>query len=141
MELLIITLNISILLFFIFIIFLRFIKSCFLTLNFTNYLAILQYHMEKAYNMVHKDKILVFSLDGLRPREEDVDNIAKEFVNLTIKFLGKKHYKDLVDFYGSDESLLINLFEYFNTKYEDDEIRESTINKLTESEQEELKHE
>ena len=141
MESIIISLNICITVIVIAYIFLRFIKNCFLTLNFTNYTAILQYHMEKSYNMIHKDKILVFSLDGLRPREEDVDSISKEFANLTLKFLGEKNYKDLVDFYGSEDSLLRNIFEYFNTRFEDDEIRETTINKLTETEQEETKNE
>jgi len=112
-------------------------KGCFLTLNYTNYIAILQYHMEKAYNMVHKDKILVFSLEGLRPREEDIERIAKDFANLTIQLLGNKFYTELTEFYGNDESLFKNLFEYFNTRFEDDEIREATVDKLTESEPEE----
>jgi hypothetical protein len=115
----------------------KFLKSCFLTLNYTNYIAILQYHMEKAYNIVHKDKILVFSLEGLRPREEDIEAIAKDFANLTIQLLGNKFYTELTEFYGSDESLFKNLFEYFNTRFEDDEIREATVDKLTESEPEE----
>jgi len=120
---------------------LNFVRNCFLTLNFTNYTAILQYHMEKAYNMVHKDKILVFSLEGLKPREEDVEAIAKDFATLTIQLLGNKLYIELSDFYGSDESLLRNLFEYFNTRFEEDEIRETTINKLSESEPEEHRNE
>jgi hypothetical protein len=120
---------------------LKFLKACFLTLNYTNYVAILQYHMEKAYNMVHKDKILVFSLEGLRPREEDIEAIAKDFANLTIQLLGNKLYTELSEFYGTDESLFKNLFEYFNTRFEDDEIREATVDKLTESEPEESKNE
>lgn len=121
--------------------FMKFVKSCFLTLNYTNYIAILSYHMEKAYNMVHKDKILVFSLEGLKPREEDIEAIAKDFANLTIQLLGNKLYTELSEFYGSEDSLLKNVFEYFNTRFEDDEIRDTTLDKLAESETEEPKNE
>ncbi len=120
--------------------FIEFLKGCFLSMNFTNYTGILNYHMEKAYNMVHKDKVLVFSLEGLRPKEEELDAIAKDFVNLSIKLLGNKFYKDLCDLYGGEDSLLLNIFEYFNTRFEDDEIRESTLNKLSETDQEEPKN-
>ena len=44
----------------------------------TDYAAILDYNMEKAYNLVHKDRILVYSLEGMRIKDEDFDKKIQE---------------------------------------------------------------
>jgi hypothetical protein len=107
------------------------IKRYFYTIKFQTYIAVLVYHMEKSYNIVHKDKILIFSLEAIRPDEKDVDLAVKEFCRLTIKFLGPMLYRELKNLYGTDEALLFTMVEYFNEQYESDEIRSASVDNLT----------
>jgi len=44
----------------------NFIKRLLYIKNFSGYISVLDYHMNKAYDMVHKDKILAYSLEAYR---------------------------------------------------------------------------
>jgi len=92
--------------------------------------------MDKAYDMIHKDHILIYSLEATRPSEENVDKAVKAFCKLTIKFLGPMLYREMRNVYGSEDSLLFTMVEYFNSQYESDEIRSASIDKLSERENE-----
>lgn len=107
------------------------IKIFFKILIFTKYLGILNYHLEKAYDIIYKDKIIVYSLEATKPNEQDIDKINKEFILLTIKMIGNKLEDQLIDFYGSKENLLFNIGLYFVEKYEDDSIRKSALDTLS----------
>ncbi len=37
-----------------------------------NYIAILDYYMEKAFDIIYKDRMLVYSIEGSKPSDEDV---------------------------------------------------------------------
>jgi hypothetical protein len=87
--------------------------------------------MEQAYDIVHKDKILIYSLEAIRPDEKDIDKASKEFCKLTIKFLGPMLYRELKNLYGTDDTLLFNIAQYFSSQYENDEIRSTSIDNLT----------
>lgn len=95
-----------------------------------NYLAILQQQMDKAYLMIYNDRVIPYSLEGYRLPEEEYNHILKDYINLVIKFLGSNLYSELVDYFGDESSLMINITEHFNSRYENDEIRRGTTNQL-----------
>lgn len=98
--------------------------------KFVEYDAILHINMEKAYNIIHKEKILVYSLEAVKLPEEHINGVSRDFVTLVIKFLGPNLYKEYLNVYGDYETFVFNLLDYFNTKYEDDEIRKVSIQDL-----------
>lgn len=104
--------------------------------NFADYIAVLEYHMARAYELVHKDQILVYSLEASRIREEDVDKVSEDFVRLVIKLIGPTLYKEFINLYGDDSTFLFNVIEYFNTRYEDDAIRNQAIEEISSKEEE-----
>lgn len=95
-----------------------------------NYLAVLQQQMDKAYSMIYNDRVIPYSLEGYRLSEEEYNNVLKDYINLVIKFLGPNLYSDLIDYFGDESSLMLNMTERFNTRYENDEIRKGTTNQL-----------
>lgn len=104
--------------------------------HFEGYMAILQYHMERAYAIIHKDQILIYSLEATGVSDEQFNSASQSFCRLTIKLLGDMMYRELRYMYGGDLTLFTNMTEYFNTKYEDDEIRSSAIENLMSNEEE-----
>ena len=103
--------------------------------NFSSYMSVLEYHMEKAYDIIHKDKILAFSLDAYRVPDEEFENISQDFVRLVQKYLGPTLLKEIVQLYGDEASFLFICLDYFNGRYEDDEIRKTAMDNLTQEEQ------
>lgn len=105
---------------------------------FTFYSTVLEYHMEKAYEIVHKDRILIYSLEATKLPDKEFNEVTQEFVRLTLKLLGPVLYKEFLELYGDENTLIFTVVEYFNSKYEDDAVRQSSMSILSEgTEQEE----
>ena len=99
--------------------------------GFADYLSVLEYHMNKAYDLIHKDRILVYSLEGMRIKDEEFNVISQDFVKLVLKFIGPSLKADFVTFYGDEETFIFNMVEYFNTRYEEDSIRKQTMEEIS----------
>lgn len=113
---------------------LNYLKSKQMINNFADYRAVLQLHLDRAYEMIHKDRILVYSLEASRLPEEELNTISKDFINLVVKLIGPRLHDEFIFLYGNYETFVFNLAEYFSTRYEEDEIRKSSVNEMMESE-------
>ena len=105
-------------------------KMHFHILKFDQYFILLEFKMKKAYEIIHKDRIMIYSLEATSLGQNEFNLCLRDFISLTIKFLGKKLHAELIDFFGSEDTLLFNIAEYFNTCYENDEIRKNTMDNL-----------
>lgn len=99
--------------------------------SFTDYLAVLEYHMSKAYDLIHKDRILVYSLEAMRVKDDEFIEISQDFVKLVLKFIGPSLEEDFINFYGDQNTFIFNMVEYFNTRYEEDSIRKQTMDEIS----------
>lgn len=99
-------------------------------INFKDYIFILNYHMDKAYAMIYKDKIFTYSTEGIKLSEKQFAEISKHFANLTLRMIGPTLKKEFLSIYGTEETLFFNIIEYFNTRYEDDEIQKAATDKI-----------
>lgn len=104
--------------------------------NFDSYIAVLQYHMEKAYNMIHKDQILIYSIEATTLPDVEFHKASVDFIQLVQKLLGPSLTKEMVFLYGTYETFIFILAEYFNTHYDTDEIRKTSLDEVMNSEEE-----
>jgi hypothetical protein len=115
--------------------FLNFVRRRTIVKNFTDYASVLEYHMNKAYEIVYKDQVLVYSLDATRLDDKEFNSISQSFARLVIKMVGTNLYKEFVFLYGNEDTLVFNIVEYFNTRYESDEVRKSSLESITEEQE------
>jgi len=101
-------------------------------IDFNSYMAVLQYHMDKAYLIIYKDRVMIYSIDGYKITDEQFEEIAKDFVILTLKLLGENLSSELANLYTED-ALYINITEYFDSKLENDQIRKASVDSLMET--------
>jgi hypothetical protein len=97
--------------------------------------AIMTFHMEAAYETIHKDNILVYSLDGVKPNEKDIDHLSHEFIKLIMRLAGPNMLGLFVELYGDEDTMFFVMMDYFNRKFEDDEIRSAAIDNIQEGEE------
>jgi len=105
--------------------------------NFVAYSTVLDYHLERAYELVHKDKILIYSLEATTLPDKEFNEYSKVFLRLAQKIMGPSLLKEFEFFYGDYDTLVFNMIEYFNTKYENDEIRKNSLSALMEDDNKE----
>lgn len=102
---------------------------------FSDYQSLLEYIMGKAFTIIYKDRILIYSLEATKLDDKQFKVITHDFVNLTVKMLGTVLYKELKKLYGSEETLVFTMVEFFNDRYENDEIRKSSMDSITNEEE------
>jgi hypothetical protein len=90
--------------------------------------------MDKAYETVYKDDILIYSVEATKISDKDFDFVTKKFVTLVIKLLGPILVKQYIKLFGNYDTLTFNIADYFNRKYEEDEVRKGAVENLMESE-------
>lgn len=98
--------------------------------KFDTYISVLHYHMKKTYQIIYRDKLLVFSMEAIKVKEEDLKNYSKEFVSLLILSIGPSLYKIFIEIYGNEETFFKNAIDFFLESYDGDEIRESATDEL-----------
>ena len=98
--------------------------------NFESSSAVLQFVMEKSYDITFKDKLLVYSVEGMKIDDKQFGLYSKDFGSLVLKMMGPRLRSELTYVFGDEETLLFNIIDFFNTKYENDEIRKSQQEKL-----------
>lgn len=103
--------------------------------NFESYMAVFIYHMERAYEIIYKEKILIYSLEGMRLSESEFQAASKDFATLVLKMIGPNVKESLADLYGDEETLLFNIMEYFSSKFENDEVYKSSLDNIINNEQ------
>ena len=98
--------------------------------KFESHVAVLEFHMQKAYDIIYKDRILIYSLEATRPNDNEFDVISKDFSYLVLKMIGPNLQNEFTELYGNEETFIFNMVEYFNTKFEGDQIREKAKDNL-----------
>jgi len=97
---------------------------------YREYISTLEYYMNMAFDIIYKDQIMIYSIEATSPTELLLKKAVKDYLNLTLSFLGPGLIKRYEDFYGDFDSLLLNITEYFNSRYENDEIKKVSINDM-----------
>ena len=113
----------------------EFKKSFQIIANFESYNAVLQFIMEKAYDITFKDKLLVYSIEGIKIDDKQFETFSKDFAGLVFKMMGPRLRNEITYVFGDEDTLLFNMMDFFNTKYENDEIRKTQQEKIMNSEE------
>ena len=98
--------------------------------NFESYNAVLQFIMEKAFDITFKDKILLFSMEGMKIDDKQFAVFSKDFASLVFKLMGPRLRSELTYVFGNEDTLIFNMMDFFNTGYENDEIRKAQQEKI-----------
>lgn len=102
--------------------------------NYSSYVTILDYNMKKAYEIIYKDRILIYSLEAMKIDDVQFKGASKAFIKLSLDMIGDTVVKYLIDLYGSDQKLYFIMAEYFNNRFEEDEIRKDSQKNLMDRE-------
>lgn len=99
-------------------------------IKFERYIILFEFYLNKAYEIIHKDRILIYSLEATKLNDDEFRQVAKDFGKLFIQLVGPTLQQKLTKFYGNEETLMFNIIEFFNTRFEDDEIRKTAVDNL-----------
>ncbi len=87
-----------------------------------SYVELQQYFCEVAYDNVYKDQIIGFASSGYKISGDELETTKRNFVKLVVQLMGDSHYNNLSRYYGSSDTLNLNLLLWFNSKIDHDEL-------------------
>lgn len=93
--------------------------------KYDHYNAILEYNMKKAYDIIYKDQILIYSIEATALNEEEFKVVAKNFCVLVLSLIGNTLETELTKIFGDGQTLYFTMTEYFNSRFDEDEIRKT----------------
>jgi len=96
---------------------------------YQEYETLAEYYYDKSYSMIYKDNILVFSAEGVSPNEEDIKDIQHKYIELLVTLMGDWLTDQFIKYYGDRHTFYVNALSFFDSRYENDAIKESAINK------------
>jgi len=99
-------------------------------INFSSYYAVLEYHLSRAYEIIYKDRVLIYSLEAVKLDGPEFIAATKAFGNLVLRMIGPNLKHEFMELYGNEDTFLFIITEYFNQKYEEDEIRKGSIEEM-----------
>ena len=98
--------------------------------NFESYIALLEYYMQKAYDIIYKERILIYSLEAVKINDIEFQVTSKDFALLVLKMMGDNLKEEYTFVYGNEETLIFTIIEYFNSRFETDEIRKKATDNI-----------
>lgn len=99
-------------------------------MNFESYAVALEYHLKKAFDIVYKEKILIYSIEATKLDAAQFKSVSRDFITLTLKLLGPNLAAEYEFLYGNKETFYFIIVEYFNNRYESDEIYKTSTSDL-----------
>lgn len=103
--------------------------------NYDSYIATLEFHCRKSFDVIYKQQIMIYSIEATSLDSKMLDKAIKDYLNLTLKFLGPELINQYIEFYGSVSTLYLNINNYFKNEYESDEIKKTSISNLMNNEE------
>jgi hypothetical protein len=102
--------------------------------KYESYIIVLDYFCKKAYDLIYKEKIMIYSLEAMGLNDAQYKAVSVDFCTLVLRFLGTNLVSEFSDFFGNDQTLMFNIMEYFNTNYEGDKIKEQATGSMMDRE-------
>ena len=96
----------------------------YLLLNkYKSILDLLDYFLEKSYKVIYNDQLLAFVMAGSSniPKNE-LETIERNFIKLSVEMMGNPNYKDFINFFGDEKTLINNMVVFFRRQLETDAI-------------------
>ena len=86
------------------------------------YLDLLQHFLEEAYDIIYKDQIFPYSLEGVTVSGDELETAKRNFIKLTFQLMGSNTINDLKSFFGNRKTLITNMLTYFQSRIDNDEV-------------------
>jgi hypothetical protein len=94
---------------------------------FSTYIATFEFIADRCYNIIYNDELLVYSIEGMKIKDDEFDAVIKKFIDLFFKYAGTTLLNEFIFIFGSKDTLVFMLAEHFHSKYENDEIYKQTL--------------
>tara|TARA_R110000824_G_scaffold194517_1_gene377165 strand:- start:1582 stop:1896 length:315 start_codon:yes stop_codon:yes gene_type:complete len=90
--------------------------------KYKNYLDLFDHFLERSYNVIYKDQIQTFSINGVSLDGETLETIQRNFIKLSFELMGEALVDRFSNFFGSRKAFIVNMNVYLQERLDNDEL-------------------
>jgi len=93
---------------------------------------ILNFFLEKVYEVIYNDQLIGFTSEGSTQIPKDqLETIERNFIKMAIEVMGTTNEKMFIKFYGDRKTFITNMLLFFRQRLLKDEIVKILNSKMT----------
>jgi len=79
--------------------------------------------LDSAYQIIYSEHLMIYTTNGTTQIQKDqLETYERNFIKLTLELMGKQNKQRLIDFFGDESTLIVNILMYFRQKLDQDEL-------------------
>ncbi len=84
-------------------------------------LDLFEYFLQKSYDTIYESDLITYMSSGIQNIPPDQrETIERNFVKQTMMYMGINNIKMFIDFFGSEETIVVNIIQYIRSKINQD---------------------
>jgi hypothetical protein len=85
-----------------------------------NILKLLEMFMDKSYETIYDTDLIHYILNSNKPNREEQETLERNYIKTCFLYMGKHNKRIFLDFFGDEETLIINIIRHMRKKYNED---------------------
>ena len=108
----------------------------FLLNKYKTVVELLEYFLEKSYNVIYNDQIIGYTANGQKIIPDDeMETIERNFIKMTFMLMGSKNEKIFLSFFGSRTTIIDHMLIYVRKELNQDALAKLVQNYESDTEQ------
>ena len=86
----------------------------------TDVITLFEYFLSKAYDVIYENDLITYVTNGTQPLSNERETLERNYIKSCLLYMGKRNLKIFKEFFGDQETLVINIIRYMRKKFNED---------------------
>ena len=86
----------------------------------TDIITLFEYFLNKSYETLYEDDLITYMTNGVQPMSQERETLERNYIKSSLMYMGKKNVNLFRDFFGDNETLIINIIRFMRKKLNED---------------------
>ena len=86
----------------------------------TDIITLFEYFLNKSYETLYEEDLITYITNGVQPISQERETLERNYIKSSLMYMGKKNVNLFRDFFGDNETLIINIIRFMRKKLNED---------------------
>jgi len=83
-------------------------------------ITLFEYFLNKAYDTIYENDLITYITNNTQPLSSERETLERNYIKSCLLYMGKRNVKLFTEFFGDNETLVINIIRYMRKKFNED---------------------
>ena len=86
----------------------------------TDIITLFEYFLNKSYDALYENDLITYIANGMQPMSQERETLERDYIKSSLMYMGKKNVSLFRDFFGDNDTLVINIIRFMRKKLNED---------------------